>query len=115
MLYLFRINYPYIEFSMFSTIFSHVVIENSIRPVKIILYCFNRDPLGRNGVLRSSPVYGYKAQLEEAQKAPKSKNKTATPSGDRNQTEDVNKNHKRTLNVCIERRTNVGCRVSMDT
>ena len=90
MLYFFRINYPYIEFSMFSTICFHVVIENSIRPVKIILYYFNRGPPGRNGMLRSSPVYGYKAQLEEAQKAPKAKKKTATPSGDRNQTEDVN-------------------------
>ncbi|PSN44916.1 hypothetical protein C0J52_15011 [Blattella germanica] len=64
--------------------------ENSIRPVKIILYCFNRDPPGRNGVLRSPPVYVYKTQLEEAQKVPKAKKKTATPSGDRNKTEDVN-------------------------
>ncbi|PSN51616.1 hypothetical protein C0J52_09078 [Blattella germanica] len=69
---------------MFSTIYFHVVIENSIRPVKIILYYFNRGPPGRNGMLRSSLVYGYKAQLEEAQKAPKAKKKTVTPSGDRN-------------------------------
>ncbi|PSN46045.1 hypothetical protein C0J52_07668 [Blattella germanica] len=38
---------------MFSTICFHVVIENSKRPVKIILYYFNR---GRNGMLRSSPI-----------------------------------------------------------
>ena len=90
MLYFFRINYHYIEFSMFSTICFHVVIENSIRPVKIILYYFNLGPPGRIGMLRSSPVYGYKAQLEEAQKATKVKKKTATPSGDRKETEDVN-------------------------
>ncbi|PSN42612.1 hypothetical protein C0J52_25203 [Blattella germanica] len=73
---------------MLSTICFHVVIENSIRPVKIILYYFNRGPPGRNGILRSAPVYGYKAQLEEAQK--ESKKKTATPNGDRIQTEDIN-------------------------
>ncbi|PSN39315.1 hypothetical protein C0J52_15569, partial [Blattella germanica] len=58
------INYPYIEFIMSSTIGFHVVIENNIRPVKIILYYFNRGPPGRNGILRSSPDYAYKAQLE---------------------------------------------------
>ncbi|PSN46939.1 hypothetical protein C0J52_21275 [Blattella germanica] len=74
---------------MFSTICFHVVIDNSIRPVKIILYYFNRS-LVRNGMLRSSPVYAYKAQLEEAQNTSKSKKKTATRNGDRNQTEDIN-------------------------
>ena len=77
---------------MFSTICFHVVIENSIRPVKIILYYFNRGPPGRNGMLRSSPVYirhNWK-KVQKAPKAPEAKKKTATPSGDRNQTEDVN-------------------------
>ncbi|PSN43532.1 hypothetical protein C0J52_03720 [Blattella germanica] len=41
---------------MFSTICIHVVIENSIRPVKIVLYYFNQGSPGRNGMLRSSPV-----------------------------------------------------------
>ncbi|PSN30286.1 hypothetical protein C0J52_27543 [Blattella germanica] len=41
---------------MFSTICFHVVIENSIRPMKIVLYYFIRGPPGRNGMLRSSPV-----------------------------------------------------------
>ncbi|PSN29687.1 hypothetical protein C0J52_26453 [Blattella germanica] len=58
---------------MFSTICFHVVIENNIRPVKIILYYFNRGPPRRNGMLRSLPVYGYKAQLEEAQRHQKQK------------------------------------------
>ncbi|PSN55887.1 hypothetical protein C0J52_00485 [Blattella germanica] len=75
---------------MFSTICFHVVIENSIRPVEIILYYFNPRPPGRNGMLRSLPVYDYKAQLEVAQIASKSKKKTAMPNGDRIQTEDIN-------------------------
>ncbi|PSN38619.1 hypothetical protein C0J52_24132 [Blattella germanica] len=50
------INYPFIEFSMFSTTYFHAVIENNIRPVKIVLYYFNRGPPGRNGMLRYSPV-----------------------------------------------------------
>ncbi|PSN47785.1 hypothetical protein C0J52_15226 [Blattella germanica] len=53
--------------------------QNSIPPVKIILYYFNRGPPGRNGMFRFSPVYGYKAQREKVQKAkskePKAKRK----------------------------------------
>ncbi|PSN56118.1 hypothetical protein C0J52_10632 [Blattella germanica] len=33
---------------MFSTIFFHFVMENTIRPVKTILYSFNRGPPWQN-------------------------------------------------------------------
>ncbi|PSN31461.1 hypothetical protein C0J52_26899 [Blattella germanica] len=59
------INYPYIEFSMFFTTYFHVVIENNIRPVKIILYYFNRGPPKQNEMLRSLPVYAYKANWKK--------------------------------------------------
>ncbi|PSN41020.1 hypothetical protein C0J52_19855 [Blattella germanica] len=60
---------------MFSTICFHVVIENSIRPVKIVLYYFNRAPPGRNGMLRSSPIMPIRHKWKKHKRHQKQKRK----------------------------------------
>ena len=74
-IYFFRINYPYIEFSMFSTVCFHVVIENSLRPMKMILYYLNRGHPGWNGILRSSPVMPIRHNWKKHKRHQKQKRK----------------------------------------
>ncbi|PSN40285.1 hypothetical protein C0J52_22091 [Blattella germanica] len=102
---------------MFSTICFHVVIENGIRPVKIILYYFNRCPPGRNGLLRTSPVYGYKA-IRKKHKRHQTRKENFYAKWRQKPNRGRQLKPQRTLNACIakgftRRRTKVGFRVPM--
>ncbi|PSN52283.1 hypothetical protein C0J52_08298 [Blattella germanica] len=60
---------------MFSTISFQIVIKNSIRPVKIILYYVNRGPPARSGMLRSSPAMPIRHNWKKHKRHQKQKRK----------------------------------------
>ncbi|PSN52551.1 hypothetical protein C0J52_08961 [Blattella germanica] len=109
---------------MFSTICFHVVIENSMRPVKIILY-FNRGPPGQNGMLQSPPVMPIRHNCKK-HKRQKAKNQKQIEKCYRYAKLRQKPNRgcqlkpQRTLNDCIAKgftphRTKVGVSVPMGT
>ncbi|PSN51844.1 hypothetical protein C0J52_04765 [Blattella germanica] len=106
---------------MFSTICFHVVIENSIRPVKIILYSFNRGPPEWNGMFRSFSVIPIRRNWKKhkRQKAKNQKKKENCYAKWRQKpNRECQLNLQSTLDVCIAKgftphRTKAGCRESM--